>query len=658
MNRIAQLTVALSVLFCTLSCNEKINADLSNRLDYITVTTQVGPHVKAGYEGTSSLPEDFYIDITQGSNVIYQGKVKKRNVNSNRYYFVGGAPEEWESSDISNVSVKAITGNEPQDNSSSVAINVQTVQTTDDGVKSSDFLVAATGNGIVINDNNINVTFSHLMTKLVVKYTGSVAINSMTLKNVCVNGTYDFGKMKYNYPSSPSLGNISMCHNQSAKTYEAIFCPHLPVENQTNANNNLHLSINLGSTTLTCPIELKNSDGFIGGKCYAVNVTISGTSAQNADVTITPWDGGNNNQVEGERVLWIGTSIPSGAPQYGQISYPAYVDEAMNCTIVNNAVASSYVVPRKPESWLNPLHYLLYKDKNGAFEQSTFIAGAALGQTHDDIDAYYVPWLREISKYKSPIKDEHGNIIGADPDSYSTPDEAWVQEVAAEFKKYSYDSLIRPYVDGTIDSCTTIILDHGFNDRIDMYLEAGAYILSGLDIPQHVRGHQFLLQLSTGKSTFEEFKNYVNAATSADPNIYLEKSYIYKMSQIIQEIKEDYPWVRIIIGNYFTVNNPYCRVVDAVLASWEDYDRLPSLICYNNQALAGLWDLDIVNVQDYLWIGDDEYWAGWDSANNKPIEDWTKFCPDGVHPFNPESAKKIADIYVRHLDGVVGSRIK
>ena len=654
MNRIAQLTAALSVLFCTISCNEKIAVDFQDTPNNITITSEVGPHVKAGYEGTSSLPSDFYIDITQGAKVIYQNKVSKVT-NSNKYKFVT-APEELESSAINSVYVKAITAN-VQQGSNTVAIAVQTDQTTDSAVKSSDLLAASTDNGIVINENNINVTFSHVLTKLVIKYDGSLGISSMSLKNVCTTGQYDYAKMEYVYPSTPSLSNISMFHNSSAKTFEAIFCPHVPVEKE-NVTEGLHLSIVLNGKTLTCPIALKNSDGFMGGKCYTVNVTISGTSAQNADVTITPWDGGTSNQVEGERVLWIGTSIPSGAPQYGYVSYPEYVDEAMNCTIVNNAVASSYVIPRKPESWLTPLHYLLYEDKNGAFEQTIFIAGAALGQTHNDIDTYYVPWLREISKYKETIKDKDGNVIGVDANSYSTPDEAWVQEVAAEFKKYSYDSLIRPYVDGTIDNCTTVILDHGFNDRINMYVEAGAYILSGLDIPQNVRGHQFLQQLSTGKSTFEEFKNYVNAATASDPNIYLENSYIYKMSQIIQEIQEDYPWVRIIIGNYFTVNNPYCRVVDAVLASWEDYDRLPSLICYNNQALAGLWNLDIVNVQNYLWIGDNEYWAGWDSAKGEPIEDWTKFCPDGVHPFNPESAKKIADIYVRHLDGVVGSRIK
>lgn len=662
MNRIAQLIVALSVLFCVLSCNEKINAEFSNRFDYITVTTQVGPHVKAGYEGTSSLPKDFYIDITQGSNVIYQGKVVRTD-DSNRYYFVG-APEDWESSDISNVYVKAITGNGPQNNNSSLAVNVQTDQAKDDGsgVMSSDFLGATTGNGIVINDNNINVTFSHLMSKLVVKYTGSLTVNSMTLKNVCVNGTYDFGKMKYNYPNSPSLGNISMYHNQSAKTYEAIFCPHLPIENQTNANNNLHLSINLGSTTLTCPIELKNSDGFIGGKCYTVSVAISGSSAQNAGVSIEEWDGDSNTEVAGERVLWIGTSIPSGAPEYGYISYPEYVDAGMNCTVVNNAVRSSYVVAQNisahigTSDWLNPAHYLWYTDENGEFEKTIHDNGArlCLSLTHKDYEDVYLAKLREISSYKALLE---GTLQG-DPSTKGEPDEEWVSKVLGHFQKYSYESLIIPYIDGTKDNCTTVILDHGFNDRGSMYLESGAYNLSD-NMEQSVAGYNYLMQLARGQADLDDFKEKIAAGNKLDANITLENSYIYSMSKIIQAIKKDYPWVRIIIGNYFTTNNPYCRQVDVAYSTNRvDYDRLPRLICYNNEALAGLWDLEIVNVQSYLWIGDNEYWAGWDSANNKPIEDWTKFCPDGVHPFNPESVQAIADIYIRELDGVIGSRIK
>ena len=62
MNRIAQISIALSVLFCTTSCNEKIDTDLLESRNYITVTSQVGPLVKAGYD-ESNLPDSFYMEI-------------------------------------------------------------------------------------------------------------------------------------------------------------------------------------------------------------------------------------------------------------------------------------------------------------------------------------------------------------------------------------------------------------------------------------------------------------------------------------------------------------------------------------------------------------------------------------------------------------------
>ena len=635
MKRTAQLIIALAISFCILSCNEKIDFNLSNRLEYITVTTQGGPQVKAGYEGTSSLPGVFYIDITQGSNTIYKGKVKRTD-NSNRYYFEG-APEEWESSDISNVYVKAITGNGPQNTNSTLSVAVQSNQTTEDNVKSSDYLGATTGNGIDINNNSINVTFSHLLTKLVVKYTGSVAVNSMTLKNVCVSGTYDFGTMEYNYPSNPSLSNISMYHDSAAKTFEAIFCPHLPVEDQSNSENNLHLSINLGGKTLTCPITLKNSDGFMGGKCYMINVAISGSSAQNADVSIEHWNG-ESYEVAGERVLWIGTSIPSGDPASGIISYPELVDEAMNCTIVNNAVPSSFVVSYNPSSpdWLMPAHYVLYQidGENGDFAKTIFDVCNCLSLSHTELESIYLPKLREISRYKALLP----NSIQPDPNSYGEPDEYWALEVLEHFKSSSYSSLILPYINGVKDNCTTVIIDHGFNDIHYLVNEASSCYPTEYDIKNYVRGYLYLMELAKGSISYSEYKTKIEQA-----GFDLKKSYICELSKVIQAIKTENPSVRVIIGNYFTLNCPYLLETLSDFSSEPDYKNFPNLICYYNQALAGIWNLDIVNVQNYIWLDDEGYY---------------EFCPDRVHPFNPEAAQTIADIYIRELDGVIGSRIK
>lgn len=636
MNRIAQLIVALSVLFCTQSCNEKINFDLSNKLEFITVTIPEGPQVKAGYEGTSTLPGSFYIDIVQGSKVIYKGEVTKAD-NSNKYYF-NGEVKDWENSDISNVSVRAITGRGPQNNSSSVVVNVQTNQTKDANVETSDFLGATTGNGIVINDNSINVTFSHLMSKLVVKYTGSLTVKSMELKNVCVNGTYDFNEMKYNYPSTPSLGNISMFYDKSAKTYEAIFCPHLPIENNTEVAQNLHLSIELdGGKTLTCPIALKNSDGFMGGKCYTINVAISGSTAQSADVSIEKWDGDTNAQVQGERVLWIGTSIPAGAPSLGYTSYPEVIDEAMNCTIINNARGGSLVVKFDDCSWMNS--GLIRWDLS-----NLHLLAGGLSQKIEEVEQIY---RVEFEKYVT------ANVVT----------QSVVEEVIAAAQELSYESLIIPYIDGTKDNCTTVIIDHGYNDLFSMIFEANGLNEvwaspkdTDTDKNIYVRGYSYLEKLRKKEINYTDDTpenypyDYVELITAL-PNLRVMGNYIIGMSRIIEEIRKVNPSIRIIIGNYFTTNNPMITQMYSGYG-WNDCAMLASLICYYNQAVAGIWDLDIVNVQNYLWLDD---------------ETFRKFCvrdilSDGsefyVHPWTKEAVQAIADIYIRELDGVIGSRIK
>ena len=40
------------------------------------------------------------------------------------------------------------------------------------------------------------------------------------------------------------------------------------------------------------------------------------------------------------------------------------------------------------------------------------------------------------------------------------------------FKSYSYESLIIPYIDGTLASCDTVVIDHGYNDRSVIINEA------------------------------------------------------------------------------------------------------------------------------------------------------------------------------------------
>ena len=663
MNRIAQLTITLSALFCAMSCSEKIGTELPDTSDYITVTSEVDMQTKAGYEGTSVLPGSFYMTIKQGS-ANGQSYTLNRDGSTNSYNFSGNSRPTWTTSDVSQVSVRAITNpnlkvnnaNYGYDTSTDV-MKVCTDQTTAERVEASDLLGAKTGNGITISGNNINVAFNHLMSKLQVSYTSELEIDHIELANVAVEGTYNFTDMKHEYPVT-STGTIKMFNNTNSA--EAIFFPFDPKE--SNVTPELRIYIKGKSTPLTRQIILKDGSRFLPGKLYMVNISVSG----NSEVKIENWGANASVQIPGERVLWIGTSIPSGHPGL-YTSYPELVDDAMNCTVVNNAIPSSFVAGSPGTAdWLNPAHYLWYVDENGEFEQSIFDVGAkrCLSLSHKDYEDVYLEKLREISSYKELIE---GSLEG-NPDSKGEPDEDWVAEVLGHFQKYSYESLIIPYINGEKDNCTTVIIDHGFNDISNIVFEAGGHATASEQSAWGtVWGYDYymnVIRTYRGQSGYEKYvSDYVNnhdivAGLGTDPT---RGSYICAMSKVIRAIWEENPNIRIIIGNYFTFNCPY--VFNHILSGYEEY--FTNLVCFNNEAVAAIWGLDIVNVYKYLWISEEEYWAGLEvrydddgNSYNSVVYDPTKFCPDGVHPWaNPESIQAIADVYIKALDGVIGSRV-
>lgn len=581
MNRIAQISIALSVLFCTTSCNEKIDTDLLESRNYITVTSQVGPLVKAGYD-ESNLPGSFYMEIDDPDPQFDVSGTLERLGSSNTYTFQDQNPV-WGTHDANSVKIKAITAG-GYDRANGV-MTVKTNQTTDANINASDLLGATTSDGIVVQGNNINVSFAHLMSKLQVVYNkvnSDVTISSFTLKNAVISGGYSFANMSYDNSKSLTRGDITMYHNQTDKIAEAIFFPNDATQTPT---LEVKVTKNYRTETLTCPISLKAGASFVGGKCYVMKVSISGSSINNAGITVESWEKDETSTSSGERVLWVGSSNAVGDPSNGYRSYPEAIDDALSCTIVNNSVNDLSVV----------------------------------------------------------------------------------SHLAQESGDYSYKSLILPYIDGTKDKCTTIVLDCGFGDSYHMVLEAGGlvdymqdpYQIEWIDAEKGiyrviylpVRGCRYLMALrdggrTEGGRTYEQYLKDIQDHTGLAA---LGNYYIKSMYEMINKIKSQYPNVRIIIGNYFTLQSPkiasqwaWANTVEGIgNGLWGDYRQLSNLICYNNEAVAGILDLDIVNVQNYMWITETEFW---------------NYCSDGVHPWNPDAIQAIADIYIRELDGVVGSR--
>ena len=645
MNRIAQLIITLSVSFCAMSCIEEVGTELPNTSDYITVTSEVDMQTKAGYEGTSVLPGSFTMTIKQGTGAAKDYTMNRAGTSSNHYNFSGNAPT-WTTSDVSQVSIKAITASEEDVADGILDFSVQTDQSSDSAVQSSDLLGAKTGAGITISGNNVNVAFNHLMSKLQVSYTSSLAIHHFELVNVCKSGEYSFSNMRHLYPESEnqvSTGNITMFHN--ANTAEAIFFPYAP---KTDPELYIYFDAK-GENYAKCNISLKDGARFYPGKIYMMNISVSGTSIKDADIKIENWGSTTETiPVPGEKILWVGTSIPASS------GYPEIVAEALNCTVVNNAVGGSKVlgVPEEAIVLENaPEYYVPFKwltinwDQYGYEHGWNYLMGGGLSQTK----------LEASEKYKQPLTSATDKISNKNwPRYYPNtttrfPSKAeWVTQQIEAIQALSYEELIIPYIDGTKDDCTTVIIDHGFNDLygIDgvhgLVFEAGAYPAGP------ILGSVYLNEVKHKGVSYEEYRDWLPTQGFLQP----EASYILAMSKIILAIREIDPSIKIIIGNYFTADCPY---VNTCLYPGLHYT---GVICAFNEAVAGMWDLDIVNVQNHLWIEEDQYWAGWDPNTKKVIYDPTKFCPDGVHPTNPDAARAIADVYINALDGVIGSRVK
>ena len=164
----------------------------------ITVSTLVSEKTRAGYEGTTSLPQTFVMDIKQGSeNYDYSLVTMTRDGNTNNYKAPANMLLLWKGTDHSTANIKAMTipyGVNAIDANNAMTVKVHTDQTSDANVKASDLLGAKTDDGITISGNNINIEFRHLMSKLYVNYEFVKAlgdqnpvVNSVTLKNVCEN---------------------------------------------------------------------------------------------------------------------------------------------------------------------------------------------------------------------------------------------------------------------------------------------------------------------------------------------------------------------------------------------------------------------------------------------------------------------------------------
>lgn len=158
-------------------------------------------------------------------------------------------------------------------------------------------MLAATtdASDVTISDGVVKIEFGHLFSKLEVKYVvgsgltpSDVTINSAVLENACIKGGYSYQTMSFDNSVDNEMGSISMYHDASANLLEAIIVPYVPA---TYPRLVVNATISGKETVLVCSVVPNDANGFITGKRYKLNATItSGSISMNSVGISAGWD--------------------------------------------------------------------------------------------------------------------------------------------------------------------------------------------------------------------------------------------------------------------------------------------------------------------------------------------------------------------------------
>ena len=320
-------------------------------------------------------------------------------------------------------------------------------------------------------------------------------------------------------------------------------------------------------------------------------------------------------------VLWIGTSIPAGDIQFsnngttqstttdlGSNNYPKMVADVLGFNLYNNARGSSFVCFYPPSddgtsNWANASDWTEYQNET----YKGYSLSASMAQ----------------------VEEKFG------PNGLNVPE--WLLN---NFKSYSYESLIIPYIDGTIASCDTVVIDHGYNDRNVIINEASWHPGEGETQFAAGAGRDWLLKLQDPFETTLETETYFQGKWHNDESVSSKKHYISAMIFLCKKIWEVNPRIKIIIGNYF------CSKSNVFGAEYGN-DRLGEFVHLANSAIASWLRVNCVEVWHHTGIY---------NRTVGGVNDYANFCPDGVHPHSDSSGRSneiIAGVYINSIKGTL-----
>ena len=271
----------------------------------ITVTAGVAElTTRAGYEGTSVLPETFYLGIDQvGEKYDYPNMLMTKATDANTY--TPASPLLW-AGGTDNVSVTAATFSLVE----AQALEVQTDQSTADGVKNSDHLLMA-ATEVAPSANGISVDFSHIMSKVILTITlgdefneAENPISNVTFKGTVASNNYMVGTGWATIAEDAATTDITpLCNSYTAPAtdtpnataeYEVILVP------QTVAADGFTVTFNVGDRvfkwTSASAVTLE------GGNKYTLALTAGKDIVSSATFSASAWNTGegDNNNLSGE----------------------------------------------------------------------------------------------------------------------------------------------------------------------------------------------------------------------------------------------------------------------------------------------------------------------------------------------------------------------
>ena len=268
-----------------------------------------------------------------------------------------------------------------------------------------------------------------------------------------------------------------------------------------------------------------------------------------------------------KNILWLGTSIPAGKVE--GISYPTIVGEQLGVGVINNAVGSSFI-STGCYNFNNPMSNLSSKDLS---------PGKCLTETVAEKEERFRPKVDD-----GTISEDDLNTI----------------------KSFSYENLVIPY----LDRVDTVVIDHGYNDRLVIANELKKKGLDELDWQSRDR-----------------------------------ETYIGALNYLVDRIKEKYPRMNIIISGHYRADTDECRYICAMQSEIGLHFGFPVLKLWEYAAMSS--EVFVKGTSNYLEEFNNTYKTSYTARKKDSDGNITELqicCPDFTHPHSDLSGTTINKI--------------